>query len=130
MIGKMAEQPAANRPDDEAKGKQNGRVQLLNDRISARKKRIREVEGKRGVSVEVVPLDEIANRAHEDRAQSTADIGEVERFVGGLRTGGEGAGRFHGLNATSTSGLPSGLCRFSRHMVGADDEALGCAADV
>ena len=77
----MTEQPSANRPDDEAECEQDRGVQLLDDRIAAGKERAREIKGKGGVGVEVVPLDEVADRADENRFQPPADIREIERFV-------------------------------------------------
>jgi hypothetical protein len=54
--------PAADRAHDEADGEQDGGVQLLDDRIAAGKERRGEIQRKRRVGVEVVPLDEIADR--------------------------------------------------------------------
>ena len=62
VIGEMAEQPAADRPDDEADREQDRGVQLLDDRIVAGKERRGEIQRERRVGVEVVPLDEIADR--------------------------------------------------------------------
>jgi hypothetical protein len=84
VIGKMTEQPSANRPDDEAECEQNRGVQLLNDRIAAWKERACEIKGKGRVRIKVVPLDEIANRADENRPYPSADICEIERFVSGV----------------------------------------------
>ena len=90
MIGHVPEQPSANRPNDEATGKQHRCVQLLDDRIGARKEGRGEVQGKGGVGVEVVPLDEVANRADENRLDATA---HVRRGVGGNRCR-AGVGRY------------------------------------
>ena len=80
----MAEEPPAYGPDDEAEREEDGGIQLLNDRVAARKERAGEEQRERGVGVEVVPLDEVANRADEDRFQPPADVGEIEaRLVDG-----------------------------------------------
>ena len=78
MIGEMAEQPAADRTHDEAEREQDRGVQLLDDRIGARKERAGEIEREGGVGVEVVPLDQIADRPDEDRRQPAAHVGELE----------------------------------------------------
>jgi hypothetical protein len=80
VIGKMTEQPSANRPDDEAECEQNCGVQLLNDRIAAWKERAREIEGKGRVRVKVTTRRG-CRRADENRFQPPADIREIERFV-------------------------------------------------
>ena len=81
MIGKVAEQPATNRTNDEAESEQDRGVQLLNDRVGAWKERARKIQREGRVRIKVVPLDEIANRADENRSYPSADICEIERFV-------------------------------------------------
>ena len=51
------------------------------DRIAARKERAGEVEGEGRVRVEIVPLNQIANRTDEDRLQATPHVGEVKVLV-------------------------------------------------
>ena len=81
MIGEMPEEPAADRPHDEADRKQNGRVQLLYDGIVARKKRGCEIESKCRIDVEVVPLDEIADGTNEDGFQPALYIRKTQAVV-------------------------------------------------
>jgi hypothetical protein len=61
MVGEMAEQPAAERAHQKSGREQQSRIELLHDRIVTGEKRIREVERERRVSVEVIPLDQIAD---------------------------------------------------------------------
>ena len=77
----MSEDPAADRTHNEPERKQERRVQLLDDRITAGKKRRREVERKRGVHVEVVPLDEITYRADEDGFQPAPHIRKMQTVI-------------------------------------------------
>jgi hypothetical protein len=79
-VGDVAEQPAAERPHQEGRGEQHGGVELLHHRVALRKERQREVERERGIRVKVVPLDEIADRADEDRLDPALHVGEVELF--------------------------------------------------
>src|SRR5262245_8813047 len=72
----MSEQPAADRPHDEADRKQDSGIELLGDGVISREKRICEIQRKRGVGVDVVPFDEIADGSDEDRLQPTAHITE------------------------------------------------------
>src|SRR5262249_42024929 len=81
VIGEMAEQPAADWAHDEAQSEQNRRVQLLDDRIGTGEERAREVERKRRVGVEVVPLDEVADGSNEDGLEPTLTIGAIEVLV-------------------------------------------------
>ena len=81
LIGQVTEQPSADWPHDEADGEQYRGVQLLDDWIAAGKKRICEVERKRGVHIEVVPLHEIAHRSDEDRLEPAPDVGELEPAI-------------------------------------------------
>ena len=78
MVGKVAKKPATDRPNDEAEGKQDGRIQLLDDRVAARKERTGKKQGEGGVGVEVVPLDEVADRPDEDRLQPATDVGQLQ----------------------------------------------------
>jgi hypothetical protein len=58
----VTEPPATEGTDDEAEGKEDRGIQLLNDRIVTGKEGAGEEQREGGVGVEVVPLDEIANR--------------------------------------------------------------------
>src|SRR5215469_16912279 len=80
MVRKVSEQPSADRPHHEAYGKQNRGVQLLDDRIAARKERIREIQREGGVRIEVVPFDKIADRPDKDRLQAPANGCETGLF--------------------------------------------------
>src|SRR4051795_3695649 len=82
MIGDIAEQPAAQRPHQEGRREDDGDIQLLDDRIVAGKEGGSEIERERGIGVEVVPLDEIADRADEDRLDPALGVGDVD-VVGG-----------------------------------------------
>src|SRR5437899_8908141 len=81
MVGQVSEQPAADRTHDGADRKQNGRIQLLDDGIVARKERSCKVERKCRVDIEVIPFDEIAYRADEDRLQTALDIGKPQTVI-------------------------------------------------
>src|SRR5437773_8482466 len=81
MVGQVSEQPAADRTHDEADRKQNGSIQLLDDGIVAWKKRSCKVERKCRVDIEVIPLDEIAHRADEDRLQAALNIGKPQTVI-------------------------------------------------
>ena len=81
VVGEMAEQPAADRAHDEAEREQDGGVQLLHDRIVAGEERAGEIEREGRVGVEVVPLDQIADRADEDRLDAAAHVGEIEMLA-------------------------------------------------
>src|SRR5439155_19906085 len=81
MIGEMPEEPAADRPHDEADRKQNGRIQLLYDGIVARKKRSGEVESKCRIDVEVIRFDEIADGTNEDGYQPALYIRKTQAVV-------------------------------------------------
>ena len=76
MIGKMSEQPAADRPHDKADCKENRGIQLLYDWCIAGKERAGKVQRKGRIRVKVVPLDKIPYRSDEDRLQAAAHIGE------------------------------------------------------
>ena len=81
MVGQVAEHPAAERPHQEAGREQHGGVELLRHGIAAREERAREIQRERRVGVEIEPLDEIADRADEDRLEAAAYVGKVERGV-------------------------------------------------
>src|SRR4051812_33257357 len=87
----MAEQPAADRAHDEPEREQDGGVQLLDDRVVAGKERAREVQREGRVGIEVVPLDEIADRADENRGDAPANVGELQ---GVLPAEGRGHGNY------------------------------------
>ena len=89
MIGKVAEQPAPNRTNDETESEQDRGVELLNDRVAAWKERARKIQRKRCVRVKVVPLDEIADRADENGSEPTPDVAQIEVVGIGERRGGE-----------------------------------------
>ncbi len=74
MVGKVSEQPAADRPHHEADGKHDRGVQLLNYRIISGEERLREIQRKGGVRIEVVPLDQIPDGTDEDRLQPAPDV--------------------------------------------------------
>ncbi len=80
-VGEIAEQPAAERPHQEGGGKQHGRIELLNDGVGVREEGRREIQGEGGVGVEVVPFDEIAHRADEDRLDAFLGVVEMEFAV-------------------------------------------------
>jgi len=46
---------------NEADGEEDGGIELLDDRIAAGEERAGEVQRERGIGVEVVPLDEVAD---------------------------------------------------------------------
>ena len=81
VIGEMAEQPAADGPHDEAERKQDSGVQLLDDRIVAGKERAGEIERERRIGVEVVPLDQVADRTDEDRLHAAPHVSELKLFA-------------------------------------------------
>lgn len=65
-IGNASEQPAPDRAQWKTHGKDRGGVETLHRRIAGRKKRMREIEGRERVFVEVLPLDRIARRRAHD----------------------------------------------------------------
>ena len=77
-VGDEAEQPAAERPHQEGGGEQHRRVELLHHRIGVREERGREIQRESGVGVEIVPFDEIADRADENRLDAPLDIADVD----------------------------------------------------
>jgi hypothetical protein len=76
-IGQMAEHPAAERAHQEARSKQQRRIELLHHLVAIREERLGEIQGERRIGVEIVPLDEIADRADEDRAQPALHVGDI-----------------------------------------------------
>jgi hypothetical protein len=61
MIRKLTEHLSAQRPHQEAAGEYHRGVELLYDWIDVWKERAREKKREGGISVEVVPLNEIAD---------------------------------------------------------------------
>jgi hypothetical protein len=74
----VAEQPAAERPHQEGRCEQHSGVELLHHRVAVRKEGRREVERERRVGVEVIPFDEIADRADEDRLDPAFHVGDID----------------------------------------------------
>ena len=72
------EQPTAQWPHQEGCRKQHGSVELLHHRIAVREECRREIERERRIGVEIIPLDEIADRADEDCPDPAFHIGDVE----------------------------------------------------
>src|SRR4051794_7356949 len=89
MVGEIAEHPAAERPHDKTDRKQHRRVELLHHRIGVREEGGREIKREGRVGVEVVPLDQIADRADEDRLDAPPHVGKIEMvwFGGGSERG-------------------------------------------
>jgi hypothetical protein len=83
-VGDEAEQPAAERAHQECRREQHRGVELLHHGIAVRKERRRKIQRERGVGVEIVPFDEIADRADEDRLDPPLHVLDVEMIVGGL----------------------------------------------
>ena len=81
-IGNLSEDHRAQRSDDKAEREEYCRVQLLNDWIVTRKKEMREIKRKSGVRVEVVPLDEIADRTNENSLAAPTHIERCARCAG------------------------------------------------
>ena len=81
FVGEIAEQPAAERAHQEGGGEQHGRIELLHDGIAVRKEGRCEIQRESGVGVEVVPFDEIAHRADEDRLDAFPGVVEMEFAV-------------------------------------------------
>ena len=93
VVRQIAEHPAADRPHDEARRKQHRGVELLHHRIGIGEKGRREIKREGRVGVEIVPLDQIADRSDEDRLDAPPHVGEVEMFSvgsGSERGGGHG----------------------------------------
>src|SRR5262245_29031406 len=81
MIGQVSKQPTADGPHDEAEGKQHRDIQLLYDWIITREKRAAEIECECGVSVKVIPLDQIAHRSDKDRFEAASHIDQLGLMV-------------------------------------------------
>ena len=81
MVRQMSEQPAAERAHQEPGREQHGGIQLLRNFIAFGKERFGEVKRKRRISVEVVPFDEVADRADENGAQTPPHVGEIDVLV-------------------------------------------------
>src|SRR6516162_1644951 len=81
MIGKVSEQPPADRAHDKTDCEEDRGVQLLYDRIVTWEKRCGEVKGECRVDVEVVPLDKIADRTDKNRLDASPDVGKLQTFV-------------------------------------------------
>jgi hypothetical protein len=75
----VSEHPAAERAHEEAGREQQRSVELLHDRIGVRKEIAGEIEGEGSVGVEVVPFDQIADRADENRFDATSSVGVAVR---------------------------------------------------
>ena len=60
-------------------GEQERGVQLLDDRIVPGKNDTGEIQRERRIRVEVVPLDQVADRADEDGLQTPAHVGGTRR---------------------------------------------------
>jgi hypothetical protein len=80
-VGEEAEKPAAQRAHQEGRGEQHGRIELLDDRIIGREEGRREIQREGGVGIEVVPFDQIAHGADEDRLDAFLGIVEVKFAV-------------------------------------------------
>jgi hypothetical protein len=65
VVGQMSEQPSADGTHDETEREEDRGVQLLDDGIRAGKERAGKIEREGGIGVEVVPLDQIADRSDE-----------------------------------------------------------------
>ena len=76
-VGDHAEQPAADRAHEEADSENRGGRQVLRDRIVAGKEGLGEIERERGIGVEVVIFDEIAERPDQDRLHPPRDVRRV-----------------------------------------------------
>src|SRR4051812_35257191 len=81
MIGEVAEQPAAEWAYQKASREKYRRVELLHHRVFVRKECAGEIERKRGVAVKVIPFDQVADRADEDRLEAPPHVREVEMLV-------------------------------------------------
>lgn len=74
MVRQVSEHPAAKRAHDKAGREQQRCVELLHDRIGIREELASEIEREGGVGVEIVPFDQIADRANENRLQAASSI--------------------------------------------------------
>ena len=74
VVCQVSEHPAAERAHQEASREQQCCVELLHDRIGIRKEIAGEIEREGGVGVEVVPFDQIADRADKNRFEPTPGV--------------------------------------------------------
>jgi hypothetical protein len=74
VVRQVSEHPAAERTHQEAGREQQCCVELLYDRIGIRKEIAGEIKREGGVGVEVVPFDQIADRANENRFEPTSGV--------------------------------------------------------
>ena len=86
MIGIDAEHPAADRADQEAHGIDAEGVQQLRGRVGIREERLGEIQREEIVDVEVIPLDQVADRSAENRKDPGAHghIGFGSNWAGGI----------------------------------------------
>src|SRR5204863_10154789 len=63
------------------RGKQNGGIELLHHRIALRKERRGEIQRERGIGVKIIPFDQVAHRADEDRLDPALDVREDQMVV-------------------------------------------------
>ena len=89
VIAQVAEQPATNRAHEETDREEDGGVQLLDDGIAAGEERRGEVQRERGIGIEIVPFDQVADRSDEDRPHPAADIGQICTIIA-VDHGGDG----------------------------------------
>src|SRR5579883_1943529 len=82
MVGDIAKQPPAERADQKSRSKHHRGVELLHDRIGARKKGRCKIKRERGIRVKVIPLDEIADRADENCFHPAFDVSNIKLAVG------------------------------------------------
>src|SRR5690349_1305330 len=92
----MSEQPAAEWAHQETGGEQHGGVELRDHRIAVREEQMREIKRERRVGIEVVPLDQIADGADENRLQAATYVGRIERLVRGRAAAGNSLFNCHG----------------------------------
>jgi hypothetical protein len=83
-VGNEAEQPAAQRTHQERGGEQHGSIELLHHGIAVWKECGRKVQRERRIGVEIVPFDQIADRADEDRLDPAFDVEDIEMLAPGL----------------------------------------------
>jgi len=61
MISQVTEQPSPQRPNQETRRKQQRSIKLLYDRVRVGEECTSEIQREGCISVEVIPLNEIAN---------------------------------------------------------------------
>src|SRR5581483_4958965 len=81
MVGDIAKQPPAERADQKSRSEYHRGVELLHDGIGARKKGRCKIKRERSIGVEVIPLDEIADRAYENCFDPAFDVLNIEAVV-------------------------------------------------